>query len=150
MARGTKRLRAKGMPPEVKAYYRAEVRSITDRIGTTPCEARLAGIAHACRGTLDSHHVQKRSQFGKRRWREAHARANLLRLCRSAHDMTDEPVDGPRGRLVVEALGHEVYRLQVARVALHDGRVMVMGKVARYDSDGLKIRWTVPAPEKWA
>lgn len=120
MKRGTKpmaragRLRpiSKTRDPEAEAFYRAEVASIVARVGSL-CEGRA--MEHRCWGPIDTHHVQKRSRFGKNRWREAHDRSNLLRLCRSAHDWTDEPALSKRGHLNIEALGGEQYELVIFR-----------------------------------
>lgn len=102
-------------------FYEDEVASIVGRIGLRWCEVY---VAHECRGTIETHHVVKRSAGGD------HHRSNLLRLCRSAHDFTDESAGGRRGHLVIEALGAERFRQHVERYTRYTGGVRIFHEPA--------------------
>lgn len=75
-------------------------------------------------GARETHHIDKKSHYGRKRQAERDNPDNLIRLGRRCHEWTDEPKDGRRGRLSIVALGDESYTVGIETRA---GLVQVVG-----------------------
>lgn len=86
------------MEPHVKNYFKAFG---YDKSDTILCEA-CGGVS------VDIHHVEPRSKFGKKRKDEQDDPGNLVALCRACHD----DAHGPNSREVKEVLKRIIERRQ--------------------------------------
>ena len=97
--------------PLADAAYRATVEDIRRRANNR-CENPFC--PGRC-GAIEIHHIQKRVNFGRTTRHLRDHPDNLIALGKSCHAWTDDPFDGPRGRLEIQGLTGERYRLGVMK-----------------------------------